>query len=414
VIAWWKRGRITRDDLLPLAPLFLLGVALGLLTVWMETHHVGAQGEEWKLSAVERLLIAGRALWFYAAKLAWPSPLVFFYPRWTIDPSQAWQYLFPAAAIGVMLALWMARTRLGRGPLAAVLIFAGVLVPAIGFFNVYPFRFSFVADHFQYHASIALIALASAALASAVARFRIPAIAAKITVGVLLVALGAVTIRQTLVYRNLETLYLHVLAHNPESWISCANLAGYLNSLGRRAEAIELNRRALDLAPREAVLHHNMAAVLIEKGKRDGYETGQLEEAIAQHQAALELSPGLVISHAGLAEALIEANQLDQARQQLRIANKLNASHPSVQLQWGNLCEHDLDLRRAEQHYQAAARQSPDDPEPWAKLGNVLLKQGRFDQAVTSFNRALKLDPNYPGTLARREQALKARTKSTR
>ena len=52
----------------------------------------------------------------------------------------------------------------GARTLAAVLIFAGVLTPALGFFDVYPFRFSFVADHFQYHAGIALLALAAAAL----------------------------------------------------------------------------------------------------------------------------------------------------------------------------------------------------------------------------------------------------------
>ena len=34
-----------------------------------------------------------------------------------------------------------------------------MLVPALGFFDVYPMRYSFVADHFQYHASPALIAL---------------------------------------------------------------------------------------------------------------------------------------------------------------------------------------------------------------------------------------------------------------
>ena len=42
----------------------------------------------------------------------------------------------------------------GRGPLVAVLFFAGTLGPALGFINVYPMRYSFVADHFQYLASI--------------------------------------------------------------------------------------------------------------------------------------------------------------------------------------------------------------------------------------------------------------------
>jgi hypothetical protein len=97
--------------------------------------------------------------------------LIFFYPRWHVDPSQAWQFLYPLAAVTVVVGLWLARGRIGRGPVAAVLIFGGVLVPALGFFNVFPFLFSFVADHFQYHASLALIALAAATLVLAAHRF---------------------------------------------------------------------------------------------------------------------------------------------------------------------------------------------------------------------------------------------------
>jgi hypothetical protein len=114
------------------------------------------------LTMADRVLIAGRALWFYAAKLV-AEDLIFIYPRWSIDAGIWWQWLFPAAAAGVALALWIWRARLGRGPVVAVLFFAGTLAPALGFVNVFPMRYSFVADHFQYLASIGLIALAVAA-----------------------------------------------------------------------------------------------------------------------------------------------------------------------------------------------------------------------------------------------------------
>ena len=112
---------------------------------------------------MDRCLVAGRALWFYAGKLFWPHKLAFIYSRWEIDARAAWQYLFPLAALAVLIALWLLRQRIGKGPLVAVSFFAGTLVPALGFFDVYPFRYSFVANHFQYLASIGLIALAVAA-----------------------------------------------------------------------------------------------------------------------------------------------------------------------------------------------------------------------------------------------------------
>ena len=99
-----------------MVPFFTLAACLGLVTMWMETHHVMAQGDEWSATPVERFLLAGRALWFYAGKLLWPQPLVFLYPRWEIDPSAWWQYLFPAAALALPVVLWLARGRIGRLP----------------------------------------------------------------------------------------------------------------------------------------------------------------------------------------------------------------------------------------------------------------------------------------------------------
>src|SRR5205814_6744109 len=120
---------------------------------------------ELQLGFEQRCLIAGRAIWFYVGKLLWPHPLSFIYPRWNeIATPTAIQWALPAMVAGAAAALFALRERLGRGPLVAWLLFCGTLFPALGFVNVYPMRFSFVADHFQYHASIALIALIAALL----------------------------------------------------------------------------------------------------------------------------------------------------------------------------------------------------------------------------------------------------------
>src|SRR5262249_11106964 len=68
VVHWWKTGRLRLNDVLPLAPFFAIGAGLGLGTAWLERHRVGALGAEWSQSFLERCLIAGRAVWFYAAK----------------------------------------------------------------------------------------------------------------------------------------------------------------------------------------------------------------------------------------------------------------------------------------------------------------------------------------------------------
>src|SRR5262249_45354011 len=155
----WRRGRIRWNDIALLAPWFALGLGLGIHTAVLETSHVGAVGAPFQWSLSERCLIAGRALCFYVGKLAWPRPLIFLYPRWTIDVRSAAQWGFVALALAVPAVFFILRRRWGMGPLVAAAFFAGTLLPALGFFNIYPMRYSFVADHFQYLASLGPIVL---------------------------------------------------------------------------------------------------------------------------------------------------------------------------------------------------------------------------------------------------------------
>src|SRR5438105_1019549 len=102
ILIWWKRGRVDwQRDVKPLLPFVVLAIAAGLLTAWMERAFSGAEGEEFKLSVLDRFLMAGRAFWFYISKLLFPNDLSLIYPRWKIDSNIWWQYLFPVAALGL-------------------------------------------------------------------------------------------------------------------------------------------------------------------------------------------------------------------------------------------------------------------------------------------------------------------------
>ncbi len=296
VIYWWKRGRLTRRDVARLAPFFVVGLALSYVTVWVEKTYVGAEGEAWNLPLLERVLVAGRALWFYVGKLAWPHPLIFFYPRWEIDTQQGWQYLFPLAAVGVMVGLWLARARIGRGPLAAVLIFAGVLTPALGFFNVYFFRFSQVADHFQYHASIAMAALAAAALTLGLRHFSIPSqwlTPAPATAVILPLALLAH--QKTYVYNEEMTLEAETIKLHPQSWVSHQNLGIALENQAKYDEAMSEFQKGIEI--RENQVRDNPARSDFQHDLALGYAAlgsvqrrlGRAVAAEASYRRALEL-----------------------------------------------------------------------------------------------------------------------------
>ena len=357
VIFWWKRGKLSwRQDVLPLVPFFIVGVAAGLFTAWAERTLIGAEGDTYELTALQRGLLAGRAIWFYLSKLVWPTNLIFVYPRWEVNPSIWWQWLFPLAATLVLVVLWLLRRR-WRAPLAAWLFFTGTLFPALGFFNVYPFRYSFVADHFQYLASLGIFVPTAAvlALAGAGRPRQVRRLGAALSV-VMLGTLAALTWRQSQMYHDIETLWHTTIDRNPTCWMAFNNLGNVLQSRGRFPEAIPLYEQALRIKPDHGPAHNNLGSALLNVGRPEEaidhlqralllmpagpqiynnlgfafYQTGHLAEAIEQYQQALSLSPGgsirayanMAIAYAGLhrpGEAIAAAQKgVDLARSQGR------------------------------------------------------------------------------------------------
>ena len=265
IVLWWRRGELRlREDVAPLAPFVVVGAAAGFLTAWIERTLIGAEGTWFNLSLIERGLIAGRATWFYATKLMWPADLMFMYPRWRVDPYAVSQYLFPLSVIGVVIALWWAR-RWSRAPLAAVLFFVVTLAPALGFINTFPFRYSFVADHFQYLASIGIITLLCAGMANAARRWpAIPRLETLIAPLALAVALGVATWAQAHNYVDSDTLYRATIRSNPACWLAHNNLA--FDQQGRLEEAAAEFRAAIRLLPEEPKLRANLGRVLLAAG----------------------------------------------------------------------------------------------------------------------------------------------------
>ena len=246
VVMWWKNGRLSwKRDVLPLLPWFAFGIAAGIFTAWVEWKFIGAKGADFELTFLERTLLACRIVWFYAAKVIWPFDLIFTYPRWQIDRHEWWQYLFPFALVAALTGLWLSGAAKSRTTWRRLCFSCGTLVPVLGFLNVYPFRFSYVADHFQYLASLGIIIPASSGLVLVLRKF--PSLGTFVPAA-LVVFLGVLSWRQSGIYSDAETLYRATLARNPESWMAHHNLAkalaekpGHLRGGDRRISGITAN-----------------------------------------------------------------------------------------------------------------------------------------------------------------------------
>lgn len=319
VLCWWRRGKLDwRNDVLPLTPWLLLGATAGLFTAAIERHLIGAFGAAYELSLLQRALLAGRVVWFYAGKLLWPADLTFIYPRWTVDPAQAWQWLPLAGAATVTAVLGWWRRR--RGPLAAWLLFGGTLFPVLGFLNVYPFVYSYVADHFQYLASLALIVPAAVLLV----RHRIGWMLAAVIVCVL----GILTWRQARTYRDAETLYRATVERNPGAWMAWNNLGLIrMADRARLPEAMADFEQALRLRPDYPEALGNLGLALT--------RAGRAAEAVPHLQAAVRLKPGLHQLHNNLGIALAASGRPAEALLAFRTAAALNPHLPNIEENWG-------------------------------------------------------------------------------
>src|SRR6267143_6874478 len=162
LILWLQKKPINWKRIFEILPFLVLGIAMGLLAMWWERYHQGtSRAAITFLSPIERVLVASRAVWFYLSKLIWPSNLTFIYPRWYIAPTHFPDYAWLSAGGVLCVAIYFLRRYAGRSVEVATVFFVATLSPVLGFIMLYTFRYTFVADHYQYLACIGPIALAS-------------------------------------------------------------------------------------------------------------------------------------------------------------------------------------------------------------------------------------------------------------
>jgi len=389
IIWWWKRGRVAWDrDLKSLVPFFVIGAAAGLITAWVEQKFAGASGPGFAFSIAQRCLIAGRAFWFYLAKLFWPADLITIYPRWHVDATSYWQWLFPASALLLMLMLWIVRRRF-RGPFAATLIFVAMLFPTLGFLNVSYFQISFVADHFQYMACAPIFAFAAAVIASWLEEMphfrRLVGYAFAV---LSLSMMAGLSWAQSHIYRDTETCFRDVLSKNPASATAHNNLANVLRQKGALDEAIDHYRSAIELEPNYRFGQYNLGAALLQKGDPTA--------AIPLLEAALKTDPNYAKAYYSLGTALAKTGRSDTAIVSYNRALQLQPDFVEAHTDLANVLLERGDNAGAMAHYRKAVELDPNSPMTHYNLAVGLARTGHNDEAIAELRTVLRIQPTYP------------------
>jgi tetratricopeptide (TPR) repeat protein len=393
VVMWWQRGTLRwREDIVPLLPFFALGIAAGLGTIWVEKEYIGASGPAFDFTFIERALIAGRATVFYAAKLLWPVHLSFVYPRWDVSQAAWWQYVFPLGVLLVLAWCWQLRSKT-RTPLAVALLFIGTLFPALGFFNVYPFVFSFVADHFQYLASVSLIAAAAACLTIWLERRKLPPALLVAVVAVL----GTLTWRESHQYVSADVLYTTTIERNPRAWMAHLNLGWLRLQRGELDAAIRDTETALRLEPNLPQGHNNLGSAF--------RALGRFDEAERAYREALRLRPDDLDTRYNLGLVLIDLDRPGEAVGHIAAYLARHPEDAAAHAQLGDAKQSLGELVDAVIAYRESLRLNPGDARVHTNLGSALGRQGRLKEAIAEFTESLRLEPGNERALRNLELA---------
>ncbi|MDD9819560.1 MAG: tetratricopeptide repeat protein [Nitrospira sp.] len=369
---WWKRGRVTGADVAGVMPFLLVGLGI-ILADW--AYYQGRDFTSFNYSLTERMLIAAQALWFYVGKLVWPTELAVIYPRWDISVSDPLAWGAVIAAMAVVVLLWIARHRIGRGPLAGVLCFAVTLSPVLGFVDYGYMKFAFVADRYQYLASAAMLAVLIGVVAHGTRRLRgvwrtgVYAM----TMG-LLVVLGTLSWHQTGIYRDNITFYRHIISLNPQARTAHSNLGLAYQKAGRYEEAL--------------------AACRLEYQKALKYPADKVWNSWA---------------HVCVGKAAEMLGRFDEAEQYFRRAYEIRPTFPPVLAYLGAfLVNSGQRPGEAIKYFRVLTSMKPGNPDYHSGMGAALAGIGRLKAALRSYDRALALAPYMAEARANREWVLRA------
>ena len=426
---WWKHGRVRMRDWLCSVPCFVASLVLALVTI-IQHQRALPEGFVRPGSFATRLAAAGWVPWFYLSKALVPIDLTLIYPKWEVDASRWISYVPGIVLMGGLALFWWKRQTWGRPLLFGLGYFVVMLFPVLGFFDQTFYRYSLVADHWQYYSIIGVIALTVAGGQKVVrrmgeggrsARVLVPLGAGLASVVVLLV-LGAATWSRSQTYVDAEALWQANVTKNPSSWVAQNNLGIALQGSGKVAKAREHYEQALRLNPASFEVHNNLGSTLLELGRvpeamaqfeqalrlKPDYaeahnnlgnallESGKVTEAVGQFEQALQLKPDFAAAHCNLGVALCRLGKVREAIEHWERALSLKPDYAEVHNSLGVALYQLGEMGEAIEHYEQALRLKPDYVEAHHNLGVALSEVGRLPEAVGQFEQALRLKPDYP------------------
>lgn len=374
-LIWRQRGRLLTKEVLKAIPYFVLAGAMGLVTVWFESHHANTSLPVEYVRPAAKVAGAGWAFWFYVGKILAPVQLSLIYPLWHVDDHSALAYV-PLAllAVAVGVAFHFRRTW-GKYALWTIGYTVVAMLPVLGFVDISFMRCSRVADHWLYLPMVGLLVAACSGAWTILGRWKAQArpLAAGLAC-IVLALLLAQTFRRAAVFASQETLWADTLNHNPDCWLAWYNLGVINGAQNRPAEAMADYERTLALNPRNAEAMNNMGQI--------EFSQGHYDRARELYLQSLAINPQNPMCHNNMGTLLMRMGEKEKARKEFQNAVDLDAYFTTARNNLGLTYQLEGRYDLCYQCYKTSVEMDPTDVDSQLKLANVLCMMGRLEESA--------------------------------
>jgi len=379
--------RDTRRALSDKIPFFALSLVFAGLAFFAQSSS-GAVRHEVMFHWVDRWLVAHFAVGFYVIKTLLPFGLTSLYPYGLVRGTPSFFFMGTLTALLYVagFALFLFRTRLQR-LIFGFLFFIVTVLPVI---QLIPFGGSLVADRYAYIPSVGILYGLGEfyhwlrARRWQRGRWLIRPLVTGALVGMMFFW-GVSTWRQCGIWKDGETLWRHVLEHNPGSLVALNNLGQTYNGLGRYEEAVPFLEKAARGEVPYAEAHVNLCLAY--------YRLGRTEEAIAACERALDINADCPKAYNNLGNIYYDLGAYEKARSSFAKSLELD---PDFALGNRNLGSLYFVMGRPEEalvFLKKAVFLDPADPQSHNSLGAVYMALGQVGRGIDSFQRAIESDP---------------------
>ncbi len=329
-------------------PFFVLSLLAGLMALMARAsvHNIPLFSEE---PFQVRLINAFHSLAFYLGKLIWPVDLAVLYPLTPQTGVLSFENIFSIVFVLCLFTVLFIYRKKRPYMWLSWLFYLVTLLPVLGLLQS---GNQTAADRYTYLPTLGFFFLFSAWIARFLTGRKLPG---AIAVFFFAIILGPVTLRQIEVWRDPVTLWKNAVKVSKGGSETVLNyLADSCRAQGRLVDALNMYDRAIAIGPKDVYSHNGKAIAL--------YLLDRPQDSIQEFKTAISLNPSLDLVYFNY---WIVCQRLKMYQESLEAAREL-------------------------------VRINPNSARSYDLLGISYGDVGQYDQAITSFEKALELERGNP------------------